>query len=262
MSIPLISCLMVTREGRLNQAATAMRHFEAQTYHNKEMVVVVDGSSMYESQLRAEAQRILKSDALFFRPKTKLPIGTLRNLSIRTARGDIFCSWDDDDWYHPDRLLLQSLPILESKAVACYLRDQLRVHLNEKRLYWFDFKQDRCTYNTYLCHKSVKPRFPDSPHSEDGPFRDELFRKYGNRVAVLTDVGYLYAYVYHGANATTYAHHSSMVPNYSHQKSFLLKNKESLIAECSRYFEVQANYDLRDNNDEKVFTASIRRRQS
>lgn len=40
----------------------------------------------------------------------------MRGVGNRLARGEIVCLWDDDDWYSPERLHCQALPIIYDEA--------------------------------------------------------------------------------------------------------------------------------------------------
>ncbi|MGH9945399.1 MAG: glycosyltransferase, partial [Pyrinomonadaceae bacterium] len=46
----------------------------------------------------------------------RLSIGAKRNLACRFAEGEIIAHWDDDDWYAPDRLRYQALPLITGEA--------------------------------------------------------------------------------------------------------------------------------------------------
>jgi glycosyltransferase involved in cell wall biosynthesis len=109
LSLPLISCLMPTADRR-PFVQIALDTFRSQTYPRKELLVIDDGIDPVEDIFRGAA------DVRYFRVPRISTIGSKRNLGWREARGSILAQWDDDDWYGPDRLLLQAAPILLDEA--------------------------------------------------------------------------------------------------------------------------------------------------
>ena len=123
--LPKISCLMITADRR-QLCKRAIRCYRRQTYANKELVVVDDGREDLEPLL-AE----LPSDEVVYVRLEKRPenvLGQLRNVALDAARGDFVAQWDDDDWYHPERLERQAAPLLEGYD-ACTLSGAL-MHLD------------------------------------------------------------------------------------------------------------------------------------
>src|SRR5690606_3676258 len=104
-STPLISCLCVTRN-RVNLLKRSIDCFLSQSYPNAELIVVSEDddepTSRYMKNVPGENIRHI---VIGTRPK--LPLGALRNFAIEAARGEYFCQWDDDDWYHNDRISTQ-----------------------------------------------------------------------------------------------------------------------------------------------------------
>src|SRR5258705_7030930 len=95
---PLVSCLCITKND-LGQLRRSVRCFSAQSYANKELVIVHEGLrpevTDWLGRLKNANFRIVPVST---RPKKSL--GELRNISIAHATGEYFCQWDDDDWYH------------------------------------------------------------------------------------------------------------------------------------------------------------------
>jgi glycosyltransferase involved in cell wall biosynthesis len=91
---------MVTTRSRLPFSRVAAACFEAQSYPNRELVIV-------STDLGSMAPGLNVPGARFFPASPDLLLGDLRNLSVQKARGQYVAIWDDDDWYHRDRLSLQ-----------------------------------------------------------------------------------------------------------------------------------------------------------
>jgi len=77
-----------------------------QTYPNKELIIIDDGQEDYApilADVPAGELRYIKLD-----PAPGQVLGTLRNRSLEEATGDFKAQWDDDDWYHPERIERQA----------------------------------------------------------------------------------------------------------------------------------------------------------
>lgn len=106
---PLISAIMPTR-GRPSFARNALACFLAQTWPNKELVIVDDSldTSFPDSPAR-EGIRYLSIGHW-------LTIGAKRNRACAEAEGEIICHWDDDDWSSPARMADQVERLISSGA--------------------------------------------------------------------------------------------------------------------------------------------------
>src|SRR5262245_42599025 len=89
---PLVSAILVTRD-RPAFVRQALRCFAAQTYANRELIVVDDGAQSVRS-LCAKAPRVR-----YHRLTVPTSTGTKLNLGIALAGGTILQKWDDDDFY-------------------------------------------------------------------------------------------------------------------------------------------------------------------
>ncbi len=98
---PLVSAICLTAD---RQAFTerAIRCFEWQDYPNKQLVVLDSGAQPFE--LKCVVQ-----DAHFHRMARSHTdtIGSMRNLAIAAADGELIVHWDSDDWSAPDRITQQ-----------------------------------------------------------------------------------------------------------------------------------------------------------
>jgi O-antigen biosynthesis protein len=124
--LPLVSCIMPTRN-RGELARQAIRMFLAQTYPNRELIVVDDGEEdlgEIGSDQGIKLERLSKAHAL----------GAKRNIACELARGDLVAHWDDDDWYAPDRLARQVEAMIDG-ADAC--GSGSLYHLDTRTNRWF-----------------------------------------------------------------------------------------------------------------------------
>jgi O-antigen biosynthesis protein len=106
---PLVSCIMPTFNRR-PLVALALRYFSYQDYPNKELVIVDDGTDAVGDLAEG------LPNVRYIRLSRKTSIGAKRNIACRHSRGEIIAHWDDDDWYAPDRLRYQVVPLLTGEA--------------------------------------------------------------------------------------------------------------------------------------------------
>lgn len=161
---PKVSCVMVTANRRA-LCRRAVLCFERQTYANRELVVVDDGE-----QDLSDVLSCLGADRFIYR---KIPhradnvLGRLRNIALEIATGAIIAQWDDDDWYHPERLAKQ-IAALEQGYDACCLSATL-MHLNDARFAshpYIGLLKDGVP-GSIVHRRSSKIRYPEERRGED-----------------------------------------------------------------------------------------------
>lgn len=188
---PLISCLMVTRE-RAGLAGRAIDAFLAQSWPNRELVIVDDGP---DDALAARVRTLGRPEIRMLRlPDEGRTLGELRNIALDHAAGAYVCQWDDDDLYDPQRLEYQLAVLSMTGARACLL--------SRWTMWWpasgrVAISPVRDWEGSLLCERAAMPRYPALRRGEDTPVVERLRRTV--RVAAL-DLPRLYTYVVHGAN--------------------------------------------------------------
>jgi glycosyltransferase involved in cell wall biosynthesis len=188
---PLVSCLMVTRD-RPRLAARAIECFLAQSYPNRELIVIDGGES---DELQQGIEAICYPPIKLHRERQgNRPVGELRNLAVEKAVGRYLCSWDDDDLYDPDRLSVQMAAISALGADACFLA-RLQLWWPARRTLAFSTR--RMWEGTMVCAKEKMPPYPHLHRGEDPPVAYRLWR---TARVVLLDEPRLYTYVFHGSN--------------------------------------------------------------
>lgn len=149
--LPTVSCLMVTFD-RLTLAKRSIRSFAEQSYQQRELVIVTDGKESFRQALERYVAALGIERVRFVYPgPERLTLGELRNISMDAAQGDIICQWDDDDYSHPERLLVQTGHMMRNSASACFMTDHLQYIENERLLCWIDWTVDgTCTGTAQL----------------------------------------------------------------------------------------------------------------
>lgn len=203
---PRISCVMVTANRRAI-AARAVQCFVQQRWANRELVVIDDGQEDYAPLFAAIPQDRIVYHRLPADPATTL--GRLRNLSLDLARGQIVAQWDDDDWYHPDRLRQQAGALTNGKH-ACVLAATL-MHLDAPE--WIDRPYVGALKpgvpGTIVHRADPAARYPEERRGEDTVFLDHWR---ADELAVL-DAPHLFLRAFHGANTWEREHFERRLRN-------------------------------------------------
>lgn len=213
---PLISCLMISSpaNSRWTWFEKSLQSFARQTYQNKELVVVFN--RLTPTQKTQALRKLSNVDSNQIRAKFvsgKPSLGTLRNVSMQIARGEIFSLWDDDDVSHPLRLELQYGALRGNQAV--YLQNAFQFFPDFQTVFWVNwskYKNDPIRPaglpGTLMFRKSLGINFsPRLDLNEDVEFFRRLWKKGHKRCAFLNSRAPLFTYVYHGANAWPEQHH-------------------------------------------------------
>lgn len=222
--VPLVSALMLTND-RTELAKRAIECFMAQSYDNKELIIVEDGDDIIHSYLKHEG--LLSSPQVKYWhnavPNKLKSLGALRNQSLRMANGDYICVWDDDDLFHPDRISHQMAACLEQDAGACFLlrlmlfSDDLSRHLSKINLAISDY---RLWEGSIIVKNNYMPKYPNWMKHEDSL---ATYRLTASRKIVALDLPELYIYNFHVANTWHLKHKQHIWNNAT--KSFSLPDE-------------------------------------
>jgi glycosyltransferase involved in cell wall biosynthesis len=103
-----VSCIMPTYN-RHDFVSQSIGYFQKQDYPLRELIIVDDGAQRV-ADLVPKDERIR-----YISLPTRISIGEKRNLACEAAKGDLIILWDDDDWYGPQRISRQVMPLLEGR---------------------------------------------------------------------------------------------------------------------------------------------------
>lgn len=164
-----MTCLCITRN-RLPWLLKAIEYYRAQTYRNRELLIVADGED-HGGQLP------LADDITYVWYPGKTTIGRKRNLGCERARGEIICHWDDDDYSAPGRIADQIRRIQQTgKAVTGYCQ----MRFTDGRDSWLYTGSPGYALGTSLCFRRdwwQTHRFPPDQIGEDRDFSVMAFRE-------------------------------------------------------------------------------------
>jgi len=204
----LVSCLCVTR-GKPAKLKRAIGCFLAQRYVPKELVVIYEDDDLATRELVIAMEKqwphLIVGYEICSVPK--LPLGELRNIAVRKARGEYFCQWDDDDWYHYDRIAMQVEAVSSSHRQACMLTNWIIYDEIGLQAYTSHF---RLWEGTLLCKTDVidaEVKYPQLTRDEDNVLASLLIAR--GYVFPLVALG-LYIYTAHASNTWPREHFLKM----------------------------------------------------
>jgi glycosyltransferase involved in cell wall biosynthesis len=222
---------MVTKD-RASLARRALRCLAQQTWPNKELVVIDDGAEDYSSVLEPY-KRLFPIRYCKIAPDPSSYLGALRNISLERAEGDYLVQWDDDEWYHPDRIARQAAALNQGADVVV-LRDTL-YHLDSPRYVEHLFHTRLPTGATpgTIMQRRSPVRYPNLRRAEDTVYLEELTRT--SRLRVLDDPhSHLFIRCFHGANTWDLRHFEGALQHGSHDKLWYWLSKH-LFRDLTRH---------------------------
>lgn len=190
---PLISCVMVTAN-RPELCRRAVASFSAQTYPNRELVVLDNGSEPARDSFAS------LNGELTYRyqpPDDNITLGELRNQSLEMARGEVIVpQWDDDDWCHPDRLAVQFDALRSSDSNACMLGTTM-MHVDDPEYFNQPYVGELAdgVPPTIMHWRDDSIRYLPMARQEDTHYK----QRWDARV-LAPEFAYLYLRYFHGAN--------------------------------------------------------------
>jgi glycosyltransferase involved in cell wall biosynthesis len=217
MILPLITCLCVSKN-RPEFLKKAIGHFNAQTYENKNLVIVCECEDKFLLETISSNKKIA---FIKLGQGSKLSLGERRNLAMQNCNGEYFCHWDDDDWYHIRRLELQMNRLTTGGKPACVLS---RLILYDGLTNCAYLSSQRYWEGTLLCRTDLVRgvmRYPDVNKGEDHSL---VVRLAANDHVYALPLPHLYAYHFHGNNTWDSSHFNQLF-----QAGYKLDRKSSTV---------------------------------
>ena len=243
--IPLISCLCVTRK-RVDKLKRAIQCFQEQTYANKELVIICDDDDQETIQFLESLDQEDISYEICERNRFNT-LGAIRNYSIQICNGEFFCQWDDDDWYHPNRLTTQYGFIEKSGKPATILSQWTIYSEVDDKAYLSNI---RFWEGSILCRKDIfsdSNIYLDVKRGEEESLVRTLMLDDQVEIGSAPD---MYVYCYSGNNTWDDKHFTQILQAstlYSDEEAVRIKNliedfgADATLAESSTYSDTHSN---------------------
>ena len=171
---PLVSCVLPTK----NRAAFipyAIACYQSQIYPHKELVIVDSGHDDTHARLPSDPSiRYISAGA-------DLPVGEMRNLCAKHAKGEFICHFDSDDWSAPERITDQVTRLGTFGVVTGY-HAMLFYDVRDQRCYLWSLPHSPVLYvlGTSLCYRREwwqHHPFPSLQVGEDVRFFNQAMRE-------------------------------------------------------------------------------------
>ncbi|MGD2086510.1 MAG: glycosyltransferase [Candidatus Aminicenantes bacterium] len=205
---PKVSCLMVTanREGFFKRSLLS---YCRQNYPNKELIIIDDGDQDLGPLLKD-----LPADEVKYIKIEKNPgnvLGHLRNISLEKASGDFITQWDDDDWYHPDRLRIQVETLLQGYDACCLSNSLMHIDVESFFLHPYISFFKKGTPGSIMHRRAPCIRYPEIRRSEDDVYLRAWAKK--RYFKLPPSFAYLFIRCFHGTNTWDMKHFLQQMRN-------------------------------------------------
>jgi hypothetical protein len=132
MSIGKISCIMVTRPGRLGLAQRAIVNFHAQTYPDTELVIVSPARFNMPDE---HAELVVAPNVKWVNVRARDRLARMFKQGFRASTGAWITYWDDDNLWHPRRLERQVYTVEDCVRRTCFLRDNMMAFMDTREIF-------------------------------------------------------------------------------------------------------------------------------
>ena len=167
MSLPLVSCIMPTRNRR-EFVPKAIEYFLRQTYPNKQLVIGEDAGDPIPDDVLCVHGNVWAQIC-----HKGLTLGAKRNVLVEACCDSLIAHWDDDDWYGPERLQLQVDAMQAQHADVCGLDSPLFYDLRTGKAYRYHCPIRPYLYSATLMYTReywARSPFPDIQVASATPF--------------------------------------------------------------------------------------------
>jgi glycosyltransferase involved in cell wall biosynthesis len=220
MKEPLVSCLTITRD-RPEMLRRSTDQFLAQTWPNRELVIVVDPRSRHEEWLPEFEIWLDGHPDVSVHIGSETTVGGLRNESVKLAIGKLVATWDDDDYNHPRRLEMQIEHLMDLERYgtkACYLQAAGIHMVDEERFAICSFPMLGLA-PTMVAHKDAMIEYPKLERASDSEVQTHFGR--ASQITMGPRECWLYARTYHGKNIWEREHFAKFIEANAFREAWL-----------------------------------------
>jgi predicted O-methyltransferase YrrM len=166
---PLVSCILPTANRR-HLLPRAITYFMRQTYQNRELIILDDGTEPVRDLLPCDPR------IRYIHLQGSRTLGEKRNLACESAEGEFIAHWDDDDWSADWRLTYQMEELANNSWASVCGLDRVLFYDPRSDLAWeyvYPPEQRSWVCGGALCYRKTfwkDHRFPDIHGGEDTRF--------------------------------------------------------------------------------------------
>ena len=197
-----VSCLIVTAD-RKHLLKRSLHSFQKQTHQNKEVVIIDNGHDTVEDLLTDFS----KDEVTYVRiePSPDNVLGDLRNISLEQASGDFLICWDDDDWFHPDRITVELNTLKEGYDACCLTGNIFHIDTDEFMEHPYIGLLPDGSPSSIMHRRDDSIRYPSLPREEDTVYLNKWIKQKKYKQLDLS-YSYLFIRVFHGTNVSGRKH--------------------------------------------------------
>lgn len=224
-----IYCLMITGKDneRYKFARISIINFLLQTYDNKYLIIINHGSERLDNgNVDGRIKEIMIS-------KKDRTLGDLRNISLSyVPDGEIFTTWDDDDWRSENYLQSLYNILIKNKAEMVMIRNRIEYNLNNKSIWKSSL---RTGFPIFFMIKDNDVKYDSYDTLEDQIIKIKSYKMH-KRIIVYDNDARLYIRYIHKNNTSPYVnkdrvmnndYHHNHYENYDYIESVLDKDEMS-----------------------------------
>lgn len=229
MEYPTVSAICIT-ERRPHLLQRAIACFHAQQYPSKELVILFPKSDLETAAL---VENLSHPSIKVITTDVPLKLGEKRNFAVAESSGEFFCSWDDDDWNHPLRLMEQVTCVQHTGKIACTLEHILLCNMVSGEVH---LSFNRPWEATLLCSRHVFSQgfaYGKFNRGEDSVLVQALLDR---DMIAMHHNPLLYVYNFHGENVSGKDHwdtnifkHGKALPQEANELVLRIQENEDVI---------------------------------
>jgi glycosyltransferase involved in cell wall biosynthesis len=195
----LVSCICLTHN-RLELFKESFNCFLKQTYNNKELIIVNNGTDEYFQQIE-EVIKDYKSIVTHTHTE-KATTGEYRNIGMELCNGDYICTWDDDDLLSPNKIMYQMKFVNEENADIVMLTDYILMDMRDGVS---SIMRNEGGHDPSILFKNThgNVKYDSVMVNEDTQYVEKLMRKTRYRLMTVRNNPEMYIYRMHGENLTS-----------------------------------------------------------
>lgn len=197
-----VSCLVVTAD-RKHLLRRSLLSFKNQTYPNKEVVVIDNGHETVDDLLTDFSS----DEVVYVRidPSPDNILGDLRNISLDKATGNYMICWDDDDWFHPERIAVELQALRQGYDACCLTGNIFHIDSEEFMDHPYIGLLPDGSPSSIMHRRDDDIRYPSLSREEDTVYLNKWIEEKRYKQLDLS-YSYLFVRVFHGTNVSGRKH--------------------------------------------------------